>query len=336
MSDDYMAALARAISDNSSEYKTEVDAGVRSICRTGSLALDDALGIGGWPEKRISMFGGKWSSGKTTIALLSIADFQRRQLHLNEDERRVAVFVDAEQAHDLDYAKFLGVDNDKLVVATPPNEDGVISMNSVLDCMWNLINSGKVGFLVWDSVASCATDTELASQTGAANIAQKARLLSSSLPSIVGSLAKNDCAALFLNQIRKDPSCMFGDPEYFPGGEALYHACSIIIKGGPSARNESSCMVKGKVLKNKCFAKPMAKFSFKVEVGIGIDNETQLIEEAVQYGIITKKGSHYYNKSGEKLAQGKDGFKKWLKSEDGRLEGFASAVGKGRQSSKEV
>lgn len=272
---------------------------------TGSLLLNDALGIGGLPRGRIVEIFGWESSGKTTIALYAIADAQRQGLK--------CLLVDAENAFDPEYAAALGVDVDNLQYCQPSyGEQG-------LEVADRLMSSGQADVVVIDSVAALVPKAELEGEMGDSKMGLHARLMSQSCRKMVSTISKHNCLCIFINQFRHKIGVMHGSPEVTTGGMALQFYASIRLQVSRSITNDNTVFsgdVKEgnkttvKVIKNKC-APPFRQAVFNIMYGTGIDNMSELIELAVDKGIIVKAGSWYSYKD-DKLGQGKDSVKQLM------------------------
>ena len=270
---------------------------------TGSINLDLALGIGGYPKGRIVEIYGQESSGKTTLTLHAIAEEQK--------QGGVAAFIDAEHSFDPIYAESLGVDLEKLIISQPDNGE------QALEIADRLSRSGKVSLIIVDSVAALTPKAEIEGEMGDSKMGLHARLMSQALRKMNGSLYKNKCTIIFINQLREKIGVMFGNPETTTGGNALKFYASVRldirkqnqpIKDGEEAIGSR---VKVKVIKNKV-APPFKVAEFDIIYGEGISMVSELIDIAVQKEIIKKAGSWYsYNET--KLGQGKDAVKLILK-----------------------
>ena len=275
--------------------------GIESI-PSGSILLDEALGIGGYPRGRIVEIYGPESSGKTTLALHAIAEAQKKG--------GIAAFIDAEHALDPIYARNLGVDIDELWVSQPDNGE------QALDIAESLIRSGAVDVIVIDSVAALTPQAEIEGEMGDAHMGLQARLMSQALRKLAGSLSKSKTILIFINQIRMKIGIMFGNPETTTGGNALKFYASVrlevrkietIEKGDEEAIGNK---VRVKVVKNKV-APPFRRAELEIIFGKGISWSASLLDAAVKYSIIDKKGA-WYTWGDEKVGQGRENAKLYL------------------------
>jgi len=275
--------------------------GIESI-PSGSILLDEALGIGGYPRGRIIEIYGPESSGKTTLALHAIAEAQKKG--------GIAAFIDAEHALDPVYARNLGVDIDELWVSQPDNGE------QALDIAESLIRSGAVDIIVVDSVAALTPQAEIEGEMGDAHVGLQARLMSQALRKLAGTLSKSKTILIFINQIRMKIGVMFGNPETTTGGNALKFYASVrlevrkietIEKGDEDAIGNK---VRVKVVKNKV-APPFRRVELEIIFGKGISASASLLDAAVKYEIIDKKGA-WYTWGEEKVGQGRENAKQYL------------------------
>ena len=269
---------------------------------TGSLGVDIALGIGGLPKGRIIEVYGPESSGKTTIALHTIAEAQK--------QGGICGFIDAEHALDPVYAKALGVDVDNLIVAQPDTGE------QALEIAQALIESGAIDVIVVDSVAALVPRAEIEGDMGDSHVGLQARLMSQALRKLTGSIKKANCVAIFINQLREKVGVMFGNPETTTGGRALKFYSSVRLEvrrvGQPIKQGDKLLgnTTKFKVVKNKV-APPFKEFEVDIMYGEGISRLSEVIDIGSELGIINKSGS-WYSYNDMKLGQGKENVKKFL------------------------
>jgi len=269
---------------------------------SGSILLDEALGIGGYPRGRIVEIYGPESSGKTTLALHAIAEAQKRG--------GIAAFIDAEHALDPSYARNLGVDIDELWVSQPDNGE------QALDIAESLIRSGAVDVIVVDSVAALTPQAEIEGEMGDAHMGLQARLMSQALRKLAGTLSKSKTILIFINQIRMKIGIMFGNPETTTGGNALKFYASVrleVRKVETIERGDEEAVgnkVRVKVVKNKV-APPFRRAELEIIFGKGISWSASLLDAAVKYLIIDKKGA-WYTWGDEKVGQGRENAKLYL------------------------
>ena len=296
---------------NDSDIELDID-----FIPTGSINLDLALGIGGYPKGRIVEIYGQESSGKTTLTLHAIAEEQNKG--------GTAAFIDAEHSFDPIYAESLGVDLENLIISQPDNGE------QALEIADRLSRSGKVSLIIVDSVAALTPKAEIEGEMGDSKMGLHARLMSQALRKMNGSLYKNKCTIIFINQLREKIGVMFGNPETTTGGNALKFYASVRldirkqsqpIKDGDDAIGSR---VKVKVVKNKV-APPFKTAEFDIIYGEGISMVSELIDIAVQKEIIKKAGSWYsYNET--KLGQGKDAVKSVLNDNPELLEEIKNQI----------
>ena len=272
------------------------------VISTGSLSLDLALGVGGFPKGRIIEIYGPESSGKTTLAIHAVAESQK--------QGGIAAFIDAEHAFDPVYAKKLGVDVDNLLVSQPDNGE------QALEIADSLIRSGSIDIIVIDSVAALTPKAEIEGEMGDSRVGLQARLMSQALRKLTATISKTNCCCIFINQLREKIGVMFGNPETTTGGNALkfYSSVRIDIRRSQAIKDGDQNVgnrVKVKVVKNKV-APPFRSCEFDLMFGEGISKVGEIIDMGVELDIVKKSGSWFsYNDS--KLAQGREGAKQLLK-----------------------
>ena len=272
---------------------------------SGSLLIDEALGVGGYPKGRIIEIFGPESSGKTTLALHAIAECQKNGGR--------AAFIDAEHAIDPVYAKNLGVDINELILSQPDNGE------QALEIVEMLANSGGVNLIIVDSVAALVPQAELDGEMADSSVGLQARLMSKAMRKIAGILNKKECAVIFINQLREKVGVMYGNPETTSGGRALKFYASIridirrteAIKQGADIIG-NTCRVK--IVKNKV-SPPFKQCEIDIIYGQGISKEGEILDRAVELGFIKKSGS-WFEYNGNKIAQGRDAAKLYLKENE--------------------
>ena len=273
------------------------------VISTGSLALDSALGVGGYPKGRIIEIYGPESSGKTTFALHAIAEAQKAGGY--------AAFIDAEHALDPKYAKALGVNIEDLVLSQPDSGEQALEIAEAL------IKSGAIDIIVIDSVAALVPEAEINGEMGDSHVGLQARLMSQAMRKLSGIISKTKCVAIFINQIREKVGVMYGNPETTPGGRALkfYSTIRLDVRRGEQLKNGSESVGNKtvvKVVKNKV-APPFKVAEVEIIYGEGISKIGELIDAAVNLGIINKAGA-WFSYNGEKIGQGRENVKAFLKA----------------------
>jgi len=271
------------------------------VINTGSIGLDVALGIGGFPKGRIVEIYGPESSGKTTLAIHAIAEAQKAG--------GLAAFIDAEHAFDKSYAMALGVDTDNLFISQPDNGEQALEITE------HLIRSGAIDIVVVDSVAALVPKAEIEGEMGDRQMGLQARLMSQALRKLTGTINRTGCTCIFINQLRDKIGVMFGSPETTTGGNALkfYSSIRLDIRRIATLKDKEEMVgnrARVKVVKNK-MAPPFRKTEFDIMYGKGISKTGEIIDLGVELEILNKSGS-WYSYKGTKLGQGRDAVRQLL------------------------
>jgi RecA protein len=267
------------------------------VIPSGSLGLDIALGVGGYPRGRIIEVYGQESSGKTTLTLHAIAEAQKKG--------GTAAFIDAEHAFDPNYAKKIGVDTDTLIISQPDNGE------QALEIVDSLVRSGAIDIIVIDSVAALTPKSEIEGDMGDSKMGVHARLMSQALRKITGSISKANCVVMFINQLRDKIGVTFGNPETTTGGNALKFYSSVRVdvrrQSTPLTTKDGDAygsLTKVKIVKNKV-APPFQRTEFEIVYGEGISKIAEIVDWGVDYNIVNKSGA-WYSYGGTRLAQGRE------------------------------
>lgn len=286
-----------------------------SVIPSGSLLLDEALGVGGYPKGRIIEIYGPESSGKTTLALHAIAECQKQGGR--------AAFIDAEHAIDPEYSKNLGVNVDELILSQPDSGEQALEIAEML------ASSGAIDLIIVDSVAALVPQAELDGEMGDNSVGMQARLMSKAMRKLAGTLNKNNCTIIFINQLREKVGVMYGNPETTSGGRALKFYASIrldirrteAIKTGSDVTG-NTCRIK--VVKNKV-APPFRQCEIDIVYGKGISKDSEILDRAVELGIIKKSGA-WFEYNGSKIAQGRETAKEYIHSNEDVKEELLKAI----------
>ena len=270
---------------------------------SGSLGLDIALGVGGYPKGRVIEVYGPESSGKTTLTLHALAECQKKG--------GIAAFIDAEHAFDRFYAENLGVDIENLIISQPDNGEQALEITD------NLIRSGAIDMVIIDSVAALTPRSEIEGEMGDSKMGLHARLMSQALRKLTASISKTNCTVFFINQLREKIGVMFGNPETTTGGNALkfYASIRIDIRRSTQIKNSDGGVVgnrtRVKIVKNKV-APPFKIAEFDILYGEGVSKESELIDLGIKFNILEKSGA-WYSYGSERMGQGKDNSRIFLK-----------------------
>ena len=286
------------------------------VIPSGSLGLDIALGVGGYPKGRVIEIYGPESSGKTTLTMHAIAESQKAG--------GIAAFIDAEHAFDAVYAKKLGIDVENLIISQPDNGE------QALEIADNLIRSGAIDIVVIDSVAALTPKAEIEGEMGDSKMGLHARLMSQALRKLTATISRTKCTVIFINQLREKIGVMFGNPETTTGGNALKFYASVRIdirrSGSPIKVGEDAVgnRVKVKIVKNKV-APPFKNTEFDIMYGEGISKVGEILDLGVEFDIVKKSGS-WFSYGDTKLGQGRDAVKELLKDNPELLEELAEKI----------
>ncbi|MFY0525116.1 recombinase RecA [Archangium gephyra] len=286
-----------------------------AVIPTGSVGLDRALGVGGYPRGRVVELFGNESSGKTTLTLHAIAQVQA--------QGGVAAFIDAEHALDVNYARKLGVRVEELLISQPDTGEQALEITE------QLVRSGAVDLIVVDSVAALVPRAEIEGEMGDAHMGVQARLMSQALRKLTGAVSRSGCCIIFINQIRMKIGVVFGNPETTTGGNALkfYSSVRLEIRRTSNLKDGESVVgtrAKVKVVKNKV-APPFQETEFDLLYGVGINRPGEVLDLGVQSGLVDKAGSHF-SLRGERIGQGRERASEWLREHPEAMEALAREV----------
>jgi recombination protein RecA len=293
------------------------------VIPSGSLTLDLALGIGGYPRGRVVEIYGPESSGKTTLAIHAIAECQK--------QGGICAIVDAEHAFDKFYAENLGVDTENLLISQPDNGE------QALEIADNLIRSGAIDLIVIDSVAALTPRAEIEGEMSDSSVGLQARLMSKALRKLTGTISKTGCCCIFINQLREKIGVMFGNPETTTGGNALKFYSSVRLDIRRSTQIKDGDTVNGnrtkvKIVKNKV-APPFRRAEFDIMYGEGISKSGEIIDLGVDHGIVKKSGS-WFSYGETKLGQGRDAVKNLLEDNPELMEELENKIKEAVQPTK--
>ena len=282
---------------------------------SGSIKIDEALGIGGYPKGRIIEIYGPESSRKTTLALHAIAQVQKQGGR--------AAFIDAENAIDPNYAKNLGVNIDELILSQPDSGEQGLEITDLL------IRSGAIDLVVVDSVAALVPQAELDGEMGDMQVGAQARMMSKAMRKLSGVMNRSECTAIFINQLREKVGVMFGNPETTPGGRALkfYSSVRLDVRRSEAIKNGTEIIgnkVNVKVVKNKV-APPFKTAAIEIMYGEGISYVAELLDLCVDHEIVMKSGA-WFSYNGEKIGQGKEAAKNYIKARSELMEELAAKL----------